>query len=142
MPSFRPPSLNIAWGALLVCAAWMLAGCGSPESPPGVVVHVDKYNFRSVVIKNKRPVLLEFWSYSCEPCKTLDPKLETLAHEHEEIVVAKVNSEESEAIALEYGVHLVPALFVFEEGQIIRRQIGAPSDKELADLIAPYVRSK
>ena len=119
----------------------LLAGCGG-TAPPGAVVDVDKYNFRSVVIKSKRPVLVEFWSHSCEPCKALEPKLISLAKEHAEVVIAKVNSEENEAIALEYGIRVLPTLFVFRDGEIVRRHTGAPTDKELADLIAPYARSK
>ena len=142
MTSLFCHSLNRALCAALPALVLAVTGCGEPAVPDGAVVEVNTYNFRSIVIKNKRPVLVEFWSHDCVPCKELEPKLVSLARENEGLVVAKVNSDENEAIAQDYGVHLVPTLFVFQDGEIMRRHTGAASDKELAELIAPYVRSK
>lgn len=142
MPQVLRNSSNRAPLAALAAVALMIAGCGGAAVPPGTVVNVDKHNFRSVVLKNNRPVLVEFWSYNCEPCKELAPRLAALAQEHEDLLVAKVNSDENEAIAQEYGVRFVPTLFVFEDGEIIRRHTGAPTPQELAELIAPHLGPK
>lgn len=143
MPSAIRYLLNFAFVATLSAVLGLLTGCeGTMTTPHGAVVDVNKYNFRSVVIKNQRPVLVEFWSHSCEPCKELEPRLAALAKEHQELVVAKINSEESDEIAQEYGVHLVPTLFVFQEGDVVGRHIGLATPRELTEFIAPYVRSQ
>ena len=116
-------------------------GCLDMPPPAGVVVEVSKDNFRSVVIRSKRPVVLEFWSLNCDTCAGLEPHLASLARKHEGLLVAKINSLENEEIAGEYGVRLVPTVFILQDGDIIRRQV-SPKPEELADLVAPYVSSK
>jgi len=110
-------------------------------STPGEVLAVNKHNFRSVVIGSKKPVMLEFWSLNCKTCKALEPHLAALAQEHEELVVAKVNSEQSQEIASDYGVRTVPTVIILKDGDEIRRKV-APKPQELADLVAPYVTTK
>jgi thioredoxin-like negative regulator of GroEL len=138
MISMIPRHLRIL--TLPVLLSLLAAGC-SAEPPAGVVVDVSKDNFRSVVIRSKRPVVLEFWSLNCDTCKGLEPHLAGLARKHEGLLVAKINSLENEEIASEYGVRLVPTVFILQDGDIIRRQV-SPKPEELADLVAPYVSSK
>lgn len=124
----------------LLLASLFAAGCG--EGPaPGEVVAVNKSSFRSVVIGSKRPVIVEFWSLNCEPCKALEPHLAALAKTHEDLLVAKINSTDNEEIVEEYGVRLVPTVMVFQDGEIMRRQV-SPKPHELAELVAPYVAAK
>jgi len=128
--------------ALLLCAlALMGAGCGSQPST-GSIVTANQDDFRTVVIASKLPVLVEFWSLSCEPCKQLEPHLEALARNHHELLVVKVNAEQNQLLAADLGVQLLPTLIVYEGGEAKRRQVGAPKPEELAELVSAYVTPK
>ena len=99
-------------------------------------------NFRSIVVASKRPVLVEFWSHSCKPCKILEPHLTALAEKHKELRVVKVNSDENPLLAEDLGVQLLPTLIVYQGGEAKRRQVGAPKPEELAELVSAYVTPK
>lgn len=99
-------------------------------------------NFRTVVVASKQPVLVEFWSVSCEPCKQLEPHLEALARNHHELLVVKVNAEQNQLLAQDLGVQLLPTLIVYQGGEAKRRQVGAPKPEELAELVSAYVTPK
>ena len=119
----------------------LLSGCESPP-PAGSIVKADQDNFRTIVVNSKRPVLVEFWSYNCEPCKQLEPHLVALAQKHPDLLVVKVNAEENVGLMEHLGVQLLPTLLVYEDGETKRRQVGAPKPEELTALVSAYVNAK
>jgi thioredoxin 1 len=119
----------------------LLAGCGG-EPQTGAIVAANQDNFRSIVVASKRPVLVEFWSYSCKPCKALEPHLVAIAEKHKELLVVKVNSDENPLLVEDLGVQLLPTMFVYQDGEIKRRKIGFDKPDELPELIAAYVTPK
>ena len=127
--------------ALASALALLLAGCGG-EPPTGAIVTANQDNFRSIVVDSKRPVLVEFWSHSCKPCKLLEPHLAALAQQHKELLVVKVNSDENPLLAEDLGVQLLPTMFVYQDGEIKRRKIGFDKPEELPELISAYVTPK
>ena len=127
--------------ALPFSLALLLAGCGG-EPPTGAIVTANQDNFRSIVVASKRPVLVEFWSHSCKPCKILEPHLTALAVKHKELLVVKVNSDENPLLAEDLGVQLLPTMFVYQDGEIKRRKIGFDKPDELPELISAYVTPK
>lgn len=133
------PSGTLAAAGLML--AVFLAGCGGGP-PPGKIASATQDNFRTVVVESKRPVLVEFWSHTCQPCKVLEPHLEKLAQEHEELLVVKVNSDENPALAQDLGVQLLPTIFIYQDGEIKRRQIGFDKPEELTELVSKYVTTK
>lgn len=134
--------VTILLGAsLFTVLAVALAGCGT-EPPPGSIVRANQDNFKHIVVDSKRPVLVEFWSNSCEPCKHLEPHLEALAQKHHELLVVKVNADENEPLVQDLGVQLLPTLFLYHDGEAKRRQVGAPKPEELAELVSAFVVAK
>ena len=133
----------IRWdcASLLCSLPLLLAGCESKPTT-GSIVTANQDSFRTVVVASKQPVLVEFWSNSCEPCKQLEPHLEALARKHHELLVVKVNADENQPLAEDLGVQLVPTLFVYQNGEAKRRQVGAPKPEELAELVSAYVTPK
>jgi len=121
--------------------AALLSGCAG-EPPTGAVISANQDTFRSVVVNSKRPVLVEFWSESCVPCKELEPHLARLAEQHRDLLVVKVNSEENQPLAEDLGVRMVPTLFVYKDGEAVRTKIGPPTPAELGELVSRYVASK
>jgi len=126
---------------LVSVLALLLAGCGG-EPPTGAIVTANQDNFRSIVVASKRPVLVEFWSHSCKPCKALEPHLVAIAEEHKELLVVKVNSDENPLLVEDLGVQLLPTMFVYQDGEIKRRKIGFEKPEELPELISAYVTPK
>ena len=126
---------------LLPALVLLFAGCGGAP-PTGAIVSANQDNFRRIVVASKRPVLVEFWSHSCEPCKALEPHLAALAKEHHELLVVKVNADENQPLVEDLGVRLLPTLFVYQDGVAMRTKIGAPQPAELAELVSAYVTPK
>lgn len=99
------------------------------------VVHVNKDNFEQEVLKNDKPVLVDFWATWCGPCMMLAPELEALAEAHPEITVAKVNVDENMELAMGFQISAIPALKVFRAGQVVKNAVGYQDKASLEDLL-------
>lgn len=94
--------------------------------------HVNKDNFESEVINNKEIVIADFFAVWCGPCQMLTPVLEKVA---EKVDVAKIDIDESEELAIKYGIEVVPTLIFFKNGEIKKEVAGFHSEKELLEII-------
>jgi thioredoxin 1 len=100
------------------------------------MIVLDEENFEEKVLKNKKPVLVDFWAPWCGPCQMLTPIIEKLAEEFEgKIVVSKLNVDENQIIASQYEISAIPALYIFKNGKIIEKIIGFHSKKDLSKKI-------
>ena len=99
------------------------------------VITVTKDNFEEVVLKSKQKVLLDFWAPWCGPCRMVGPIVEEIAQEREDIVVGKVNVGEEVELAVSYRIASIPTLLVFQNGQVVKKSIGASPKKEILELL-------
>lgn len=88
------------------------------------VIHVTKENFEQ--IKNgAKPVLLDFYADWCGPCRMVAPIIEEIAGERDDIVVGKINVDEQEELAQQFGVMSIPTLVVLKNGEITNQVTGS-----------------
>jgi thioredoxin len=100
------------------------------------VIHLTDDSFETEVLQSDIPVLVDFWAEWCGPCKMIAPILDELATEYAgKIKVAKLNIDENQATAPQYGVRGIPTLILVKNGAVEAQQVGAVSKSQLAAFI-------
>ena len=102
------------------------------------VINLSDSNFDSELAKTNLPVLVDFWAPWCGPCVQLSPVIDEIAAERlGKAVVAKVNVDESQALAGKFRVNSIPALLFFKGGRQVDQLTGRqPKSEILAKLDA------
>lgn len=101
-----------------------------------MALELNAKNFKKEVLENKKPVMVDFFASWCGPCKMMSPIVEELSKEMKsEIDIFKVNIEESEDLAGEYGVMSIPTFLFFKNGKVVEQAGGAMSKDALVKLI-------
>ncbi|MBQ7098077.1 MAG: thioredoxin [Clostridia bacterium] len=100
------------------------------------VLHLTAENFKATVQNTEKPVLVDFFADWCMPCKMFAPILEKVSEKvGDDAVIAKINIDEAEAIAMEYGVMSIPTVIVFKSGEEVRRNVGGMSAGEVLNML-------
>lgn len=93
-------------------------------------------NFETEVLKADRTVLVDFYADWCGPCKMMAPTIEQLAEELADIaVIGKLNVDDSEEIAAQYGIMSIPTLVVFKDGKAVNKVIGVQTKEVVEKMI-------
>jgi len=100
------------------------------------VVHLTVKDFKEKVLASEQPVIVDFWASWCVPCQMLGPIIEELSDELDgEVVVGKVNIDEEQALAEEYGVFSIPTVIIFKDGGELERLVGVRTKEEYMEAI-------
>lgn len=95
-------------------------------------INLTKDNFSSEVLKCETPVLVDFWAEWCGPCKAIAPVLDELATEYgQKVKIGKVNIDNEQDLALQFGIQSIPTLLLFSKGQVAEQVIGLRSKSYL-----------
>ena len=81
-------------------------------------------------------VIIDFWAEWCAPCKQFAPIFESASEKFPDVVFGKVNTEEQQAIAAEYGVQSIPTIMVVRDGIILLNSAGSLPEDKFGDMIA------
>jgi len=92
----------------------------------GNVIELSEQDFDTVVLQSDVPVLVDFWSPSCGPCRLIAPLLDVLATENGDAAkFVKINAFENMTVAARYGVDMLPTIMIFRNGNVVERMVGA-----------------
>jgi thioredoxin 1 len=103
-------------------------------------IHVSDENFEKTVIKSTIPVIVDFWAPWCTPCKMVAPTLEKLAKENSgKLLVAKVNVDDDQKFAQQFGVQSIPTMLFFSDGKLLHQQVGALPETMLRQAVTAFL---
>lgn len=99
------------------------------------VITLTDNNFEQEVLNSDKPVLVDFWAAWCGPCRMVSPIVDEIAEETAAVKVCKLNVDEQSSLAGKYEVMSIPTLILFENGQPVKRSVGARAKQELLSFI-------
>ncbi len=104
------------------------------------IANLTTETFKSTIDAATTPVLVDFWAPWCGPCKAIAPVLEELATELDgKLKIAKVNIDENDSIAADYGVRAIPTMILFKGGKVAETLVGMMPKPSIKAKLAPHV---
>lgn len=107
------------------------------------VLHFTDSNFQEEVLKSDKPVLVDFWANWCGPCHMLAPTIKELANDFDgEIKVGKLDVDENQYTASQFGIMSIPTVILFQGGRALTRLVGVQPKHQIAATITDFLEQK
>ena len=105
-----------------------------------MAVELTDGNFQELVLNSDKPVLVDFWAAWCGPCRMLGPIVEELHNEYEgKAVVGKVDVDNNQQIAMQYGIRNIPTVLIFKNGEVVDKFVGVAPKASIAEKLEAYL---
>jgi thioredoxin 1 len=102
---------------------------------------VNDTNFQAEVLESETPVLVDFWAPWCGPCRVVAPVLEEIANERDDVRIVKLNVDDNQQTAAQFGILAIPTMVLFRNGAEAKRIQGAMPKKRLEAELEPALAS-
>lgn len=111
-------------------------------SQHAIDVSVADFDDKVLAASRRVPVIVDFWAPWCQPCRILKPILEKLAAEYSgKFILAKINSDENQELAMRYGVRGIPAVKAFVGGELVDEFTGALPEAQIREFLDRLIPS-
>ncbi|GAB3398150.1 thioredoxin [Humibacter soli] len=102
---------------------------------------VTDATFENEVLKSEKTILVDFWAEWCGPCRAVSPILDQIAAEHaDKIDIVKLNVDDNPQTAAKYQITSIPAMKVYQGGEVVKTVIGAKPKPALEADLAAYIK--
>ncbi|WP_452224959.1 thioredoxin [Lacinutrix chionoecetis] len=101
-----------------------------------MALEITDANFEETVLNSDKPVMVDFWAAWCGPCRMVGPIIDQISEEYEgKAVVGKLDVDANQEFAAKYGVRNIPTVLVFQNGEVVGRQVGVAPKASYAEAI-------
>jgi thioredoxin 1 len=107
----------------------------------GKINEVTDTTFQAEVLESETPVLVDFWAPWCGPCRVVAPVLEEIASQREDLRIVKLNVDDNQQTAAQFGILAIPTMVLFRDGAEAKRIQGAMPKKRLEAELEPALAS-
>jgi thioredoxin 1 len=105
-----------------------------------MVKAITQREWQAEVLNSPIPVLVDFWAVWCVPCRLIAPIVEELARQYEgKLKVYKVDVDQEQSLAMQYGIMSIPTLLLFKNGQVVEQIVGALPKSAIEQRIAKHL---
>ncbi len=100
------------------------------------VLKISSENYEKEVLQSDKPVIIDFYADWCGPCRTMSPIIDEIAEEKADTIkVGKVNVDENQDLAMEYGVMSIPTIVILKNGKLEKTFVGVRNKSEILNAI-------
>ena len=101
-----------------------------------MALEITDATFEEIVLKSDKPVLVDFWAAWCGPCRMVGPIIDQVSNDYQDkAVVGKMDVDANQEFAAKYGVRNIPTVLVFNNGELVGRQVGVAQKSVYAEAI-------